>query len=1450
MNRLVLSVSLLLAVAPVWAQRPASPAETENANDNPQARLQEKMQKFHAGLQKWQQEGRDLSPIMSIMPEFEPLMRQGKLPEAEALLDRAIKILGSAAKIQDEDVSGGKVGPFDRAQWIWCAGEEVPKNFYLYCRKTFTLKENVASATIHATADSRYKLYVNGTFVGRGPARADQRWQYYDSYDVASHLRAGENVIAAMVHQYGVPTHSYTLGRGGFLLQGEAGGQILDTGRSWKVLPSPAWQRPTPRISPAIMWMEVYDARKEPAGWKRAGFDDSGWSPARELGRPPVNPWKNLIPRDIPFLLEQETFPTKILDQGTVEPIEEKDVARRLAREPHHPGPTPGLKDAGKLLKSGDGPAVVCTDKADVYATIDFGKEVSGYVRLRLKGVAGGIVDLGYSEVLRDGRVDVGREGPWGFADRYIMRDGPQEWELFFWKGFRYLQLTFRNCPKPVEVESASLLFTSYPVQYRGHFECSDANLNRIWEVGRWTLQLCMHDGYEDTPWREQGQWVGDAQVELMANYMTFGDVALGSKCLRQIAEGQAPNGSLPAMYPAAAMPFDNGIPTFMCQWVSSLLDHYRYTGERKLVAGLYPNVKRLMGYFDRYLDDHGLLAGVPGFVFLDWSAAPPSPSGVELTGLNCHYYRALMDAAELASMEKDEAKRTEWLGKAQRLKQSLNRRLWSEERGVYLPGLSGDKPLPQLTVHDTVLAIWSGVASPERIQRGLAALREADPQEFSFIGTPYFYYFYLGALRRAGEHREAVEVTRAAYGEMLQKGATSWWEHFSGEASRSHAWSCAPSFDLPAYVLGVQPTKPGFAEFRIEPHPSGLDWAKGTVPTVRGEIKVQWKRDGQEVELGVDVPMKARAELVLPADRRWVTGPGSFRLKSAMAKDKPASPVKTLITRRDVVVRPGQGEPPPPSLQEKMQKLQAGVQKWQQEGRDLSPVGRIMQDFEPLMRQGKLPEAEAVLDRALERLRGKTMQGPKQGVPPQQPGKEPRATKPRPTEEKQGGTEPQYLLFQLFTYMCHGSQAFNKTATVKIVDEILESLEGLRGDGKTRHLGFAWGPLTLDQTDDEVREIIREAFRIADEKEVAVAFHIDDSMFWRRRSDLWRDAKNVEWTDWQGTVHPQRYVEWARGPKLAPQMCYNSPAIRKEISRIVREVIGAEVNKGIAALKARRKEHLFAGVIAGWETLLADFSTYGAQDPPFVEQMKRDGSPRVRIGYNALTNLGFSQANPPKDIQRELDKVVHDWAEFWAKELNQAGIPKDRVYTHFASRDWKAFNSCSRPGFTAYDKGSLAAIYQALAQNGGLHWAMSEGTNLDEAAQGVTWEAYLGGIFNHGGTLATIFAWHEQEASPYGRATNSKGAIAAYKKFLKGERLSEEVRESELTNLQRKTRQISAALPAYVGKGGDAAKVMPLVQKLGQCFHQGKREEAEKAADEILELIKGKDASGAGRVQ
>src|SRR5260370_33898720 len=96
------------------------------------------------------------------------------------------------------------------AKWIWCSGEPVPQNFYLYCRKVFVLQGETAEATVDVTADSRYKLFVNGKLVGRGPVRCDQRWEYYDTYDLRPFLERGENVVSAIVHQSGPASHSYS----------------------------------------------------------------------------------------------------------------------------------------------------------------------------------------------------------------------------------------------------------------------------------------------------------------------------------------------------------------------------------------------------------------------------------------------------------------------------------------------------------------------------------------------------------------------------------------------------------------------------------------------------------------------------------------------------------------------------------------------------------------------------------------------------------------------------------------------------------------------------------------------------------------------------------------------------------------------------------------------------------------------------------------------------------------------------------------------------------------------------------------------------------------------------------------------------------------------------------------------------------------------------------------
>jgi hypothetical protein len=189
---------------------------------------------------------------------------------------------------------------------------------------------------------------------------------------------------------------------------------------------------------------------------------------------------------------------------------------------------------------------------------------------------------------------------------------------------------------------------------------------------------------------------------------------------------------------------------------------------------------------------------------------------------------------------------------------------------------------------------------------RSLTILFDTPSPSAIGIGTPYFYHFYLQALRRAGRHHQSLQAIRRAYGEMLQAGATTWWEHLTGHSSLSHGWGVAPNFDLSAHVLGVQPLRPGFAAFRVEPHPGDLKWAAGVVPTVHGDVETEWARDDVSFELSVKVPMAAEVELSVPAvslngseligraestrrefhggrARYWVTGPGVFRVRSAL---------------------------------------------------------------------------------------------------------------------------------------------------------------------------------------------------------------------------------------------------------------------------------------------------------------------------------------------------------------------------------------------------------------------------------------------------------------------------------------------------------------------------------------------------------------------------------------
>jgi hypothetical protein len=450
---------------------------------------------------------------------------------------------------------------------------------------------------------------------------------------------------------------------------------------------------------------------------------------------------------------------------------------------------------------------------------------------------------------------------------------------------------------------------------------------------------------------------------------------------------------------------------------------------------------------------------------------------------------------------------------------------------------------------------------------------------------------------------------------------------------------------------------------------------------------------------------------------------------------------------------------------------------------------------------------------------------------------------------------ETQYLLFQVWPAMpgypgippLPGRMALSQEQMADFVRSLVKAI-GTTGDARHK-LGFAVGPLCFDMPDDEIRQWIRDAFAVARAKDVAVALHIDDSMSWGQRKDLLSNPDNIETADWKQIPNAGRSLAWGPKPtQFPPQMCYNAPAI-VAAAKDRAGLIGAEIMRELAVLRSQGKEHLFAVVIAGSETQIS---------PEF-------GTNR-RLGFRALAHRGFSETNPPRDVDAERVSVVKEWMELWASSLHAAGVPRARIFCHIAFTDQGlrkpdaresyaekvafappevAFSSAYGPGFSTYPEGrTFQEIHDALAAHGSPGWISAEGTNVSPTSMPgePTMETYLARTFNHGGMLANIFSWgiggEPQRNNFFRQATENPEALAAYARFLRGEKLVESEGFSG-PGFQEKMRRLQSELPGWMQKTGRQAEAMPMLQKAFALVKERKWQEADKAADALLALMK-----------
>ncbi len=760
-----------------------------------------------------------------------------------------------------------------RAEWVWPAhADGRARNSYCLFRRVFTLEHVPPDAMLFITADTRYELWINGRFVGRGALMSQPFFKYYDQRDMGGLLQTGRNTIAVMVNHTGTEPDT----RGGLVaeLADGSGETLLATDDQWRAVRSDAWRAETHRYPMNVMtpFQEHFDARRLDPQWTAADFDDASWSTVDVLGRPPVTrPWSRLVPRDIPEMAETTRRPRHVdrVDEclGLIQRARQGDLTVGLSTPGKHPHYA--TVEGPEHLCDHEGPTVLqCSTNHledhtfdgvyDPCVLLDFGRVITAYIELDVEGPAGATLDIGYAERLIDGQFNNAVEGH--FADRCTLRAGEQQWRPTTWKSFRYVKLRLRDAFEPVTIRRLEARTSNYPFEHVGRFESSDHLLNDVFDISRYTIRLCSNQFIMDTPWREAGQWLGDvAAVTLGGIYACFGDTRLPGKFLRQSAANQLPTGLMTNMTNRVSFDWQHVIPDYSLWWIRGLWRHFLYTGEPAWIHTFWPHVQKVIDFFAAYVNGRGLLEHVPHWVFIDW--ADVDKRG-ECAALNAIYCGALESAHAMAEMKGDAHSAERYLAMREAMNAAFTDRFFDADRQCVIDAVVDGQPSTMISEHANLAAIRFGLVDEAVAERVIATFYERPGLKYTEC-QPFFTSVVLEALHNAGRMDLALEIIRRRWGDrMVKRGARSVYEEWGcngswreGEyrcfmRSQSHAWSAAPAEFLIRRLMGLEILAPGCGELRVAPAKTDFDYVL-VYPTPHGLITV--KHEAGEVT--VDAP-------------------------------------------------------------------------------------------------------------------------------------------------------------------------------------------------------------------------------------------------------------------------------------------------------------------------------------------------------------------------------------------------------------------------------------------------------------------------------------------------------------------------------------------------------------------------------------------------------------------
>ncbi len=690
-------------------------------------------------------------------------------------------------------------------------------------RKTFDL-EKTGKGRVYVSGLGYYELYINGKRVGDhvlspNHSNYDRRQSedlneprvgnmsrrvYYETYDVTSFLKAGENAIGIWLGNGWYNQNdreedrpfSYDTPR--FILQLEVekhgkGRETVVSDASWKTSTGPI-------LYSGIYTGEIYDARLEMPGWDETGFDDSSWGQAVTV-RPPSGK-----------LMAQQALPDRIV--RTVRPVAVSQPDKNVWR-------------------------------------YDMGEVISGWVRLRVKGREGTKLVLKYSE-------DFGFN--YGQTDTYILNGyGTETWEpRFTWHAFRYVDIFGAPFRMTQDMLTGVVVHTDVPDA--GMFACSNNLFNRIEENYRRTQLGNMHGGVpSDCPHRERRGYTGDGQIAAEAAIYNFDMAAFYTKWVDDIADAQnAGTGYVPNTAP---FQHGGGGVAWGSAYVIIPWYIYLYYGDTRILKKHYAGMKKYVDYLAGKRDEDGLIIEPALGV---WAAPDPVevPPALVSTAYFYHILTLMSDICRVADHAEDRAY-FEYL--AEMTNSAFNKHYFRKDQNSYSIGRQGAnvfalgfglvpdslrnkvfQTLVHHIEHDTKGHFDTGMMATPLL---LDVLTESGRQDLAYtvMNQRDFPGFGLaidmGATTLWETWRGSDSHDHPMYGSVCR-----WF--FRGLAG-----------------IRPDPERPGFSHIIIRPGPvRNLQETRALYHSVRGTIESHWLLKDQDFVLKIEIPANTEATVFIPA--------------------------------------------------------------------------------------------------------------------------------------------------------------------------------------------------------------------------------------------------------------------------------------------------------------------------------------------------------------------------------------------------------------------------------------------------------------------------------------------------------------------------------------------------------------------------------------------------------